>query len=135
MGRKSARSYDSRLRALRGRVQRWRKTRKKCSHTPRALWEAAVELAQIGGVDSVAQELCVNRESLERRVAALDTQGSGNESQQRFIELDLDYSANGPECVIELQDQSGGKKMTIRLRGLDDLDLKGLAHSFWSRAE
>ena len=127
MGRRAAKSYDARLRALRGRIQKWRKTRAKCSHMPKALWDLAVELAQVGGVASVAQEFGINRESLERRCDAVGSPDCGGTAKPRFVELDLGYSSNGPECVIELEDQSGGKKMTIRLRGLDAVDLRSVA--------
>ena len=81
MGQKAVRLYGARLGALRGRIQKWRKTREKCSHMPKPLWDSAVELARVGGVDSVAQQLGINHEATRGRKK--ETQGTRKQNRSK----------------------------------------------------
>jgi len=70
------------------RFERWRKTRKRCSSIPDALWAAAVELARQYGVNKAARALGLNYYSLKRRLESGTHAGLYEpKGGARFIEL------------------------------------------------
>ena len=48
------------LEAVRCQIDSWRKTRISLQHVPQPIWEAAVELARMGGINPVAAVLGLN---------------------------------------------------------------------------
>ena len=52
--------------------------------------------------------------------------------RMNFIELGVESHASVPECMIEMENGSGGK-LRIHLRAKTDLDLYELSRAFWSK--
>jgi len=101
-----------RLRELRGRIERWRRTRAKRSRMPAALWVAATELAREVGTYRVARELRVAYGSLQQRL-----EGSSERDQRGargFVEIDSGALLAAPPASVEVSDASG-LKVVIRL--------------------
>ena len=70
------------------RLERWRKTRKRCSSIPDGLWAAAVELARQYGVNKTARALGLDYYSLKRRLESGIHPGLYEaKGGARFIEL------------------------------------------------
>ena len=112
------------------RFKLWRKTRKRCSPIPDALWVSAVELARGQGVHRTARALRLNYYSLKKRLAAAE--GSPYRSPQKatFIELFPPGVDGTSACTIEMEN-ARGEKMKIHLPGLGSPDLSFLTDSFW----
>ena len=116
------------------RFERWRKTRKRCSSIPDALWAAAVELARQYGVNKAARALGLNYYSLKRRLESGTHAGLYEpKGGARFIELVTPLGNSSPECIVELEHR-GGTKMKIHLKGKVEPDLVALSGLFWSAA-
>lgn len=130
MGRRR-RQPPSGLEGIRGRLEKWRKTRPTRS-IPDDLWEEAASLARAHGVHPIARALRLNYDSLKERASrrARRRKAKSKETAALFAELEA-VSGSGPECTIELE--ARGEKLTIRLRGAADIDLVGLTSAFWRR--
>lgn len=136
MARKQRSALPARVKAVRTRIERWRRTRKKRSRMPDDLWKAAVALARVHGVHPIAQALTVNFETLRRRTAESEkTKQGGRAGSASFIQLDAGQFMASPDptaTVVELADGDGGK-LTIRFPESRHVDLLGLVKGFWSR--
>src|SRR3974377_2245252 len=80
---------------------------------PEVLWQAAVELARQHGVYAVAHPLRLDYTRLKQRLSGTANRPpKGN--KPGFIELVGRPPAVLPECVIEFESASGGKKRIQR---------------------
>ena len=61
-------SLREKIEELRCQIDSWRKTRISRQNVPEPFWNAAVELARIGGINPVASVLGLNYYRLKRRV-------------------------------------------------------------------
>lgn len=143
MSSRRMRGLDPKLEAVRDQFEHWRRTRKKRSPIPEALWEAAAALATEHGIHRVAKALGLNYPDLKRRVchgdalarrveAAVAPKSSATMLAQTFVEVDLGPSLAPAPCVVEME-HPGGVKMKISLRGLGGADLAALVQAFGSR--
>jgi hypothetical protein len=118
---------------LRGRIEHWRKTRKKRSPMPTDLWDAAVSIAREHGVYAVSRDLRLNHENLKKRVEGISggrrNDGGGSSG---FVELAGSQLIGTSGVVVELVDGNGAM-LKIRLPGCNGLDVRGLAQAFWNR--
>ena len=136
--RKQRSRVPAKVKAVRTRIERWRRTRKKRSRMPEDLWAAAVALARVHGVYRAAQMLTVSYETLKRRTAdSAKTRRAGKRGSAPagFVELDagqLMVSTDPTATVVELTDGDGAK-LVIRVPGPGHVDLLGLANGFWRR--
>jgi len=122
------------LEQVRQRLERWRKTRKRCSSIPDALWASAVELARQYGVNKTARALGLNYYSLKRRLESGTHPGLYEaKGGARFVELVTPLGNSSPECIVELE-HPGGAKMKIHLKGKVEPDLVALTGLFWGAA-
>ena len=122
------------LEQVRQRLERWRKTRKRCSSIPDGLWAAAVELARQYGVNKTARALGLDYYSLKRRLESGTHPGLYEaKGGARFIELVTPLGNSSPECIVELE-HPGGAKMKIHLKGKVEPDLVALTGLFWGAA-
>ena len=122
------------LEQVRQRLERWRKTRKRCSSIPDALWAAAVELAREYGVNKTARALRLDYYTLKRRLESGTHPGLYEpKGGAPFIELVTPLGNSSPECIVELEHPRGAK-MKIHLKGRVEPDLVGLSGLFWSAA-
>ncbi|MEW6743142.1 MAG: hypothetical protein AB1486_10315 [Planctomycetota bacterium] len=132
MARSRFPGLPARLERLRGRVERWRQTRRRGVRMPEALWESAAELARAQGVNPIAQALRLDYYALRRRAETEAGCGEAHRGAGRvFVELERVAAPPGVECFIELTRPDG--QMTIRLPSIVDLDVVGLATAFWDR--
>lgn len=135
MGEKRRDEVPARVRAVWERVALWRRTRKKRSPMPSALWAEAVALARTDGTYSTARALGVDFQSLARRVAEIRAgEETGPAHVGAFVELSgsqlLGATAAGP--VVEISD-GDGVRLTIRLAGGTPLDVVGVVQGFCRR--
>src|SRR5260370_34875801 len=117
-------SYEQKLDGLRKEINSWRQSRICLGHVPVPIWEAAAELANIGGINPVAAPLGLNYYRLKRR--ALGNQPSANPANQpsakpasnavEFGELQLSPAAQALECRRALV-KPQANKLRVRLVG------------------
>ena len=123
------------MKAVRRRIEYWRRTRKKGSWMPEKLWRAAAALADTHGVPAVARALRLDRASLRKRCAGVERNGEARPCPPAgFVEIPAaSIGSDGrAETVVEMSTDDGSK-MTIRRSGEFDMDVGNLAETFWKR--
>ena len=143
MGINNTRKLPRKLEGVRRRIERWRRTRKARSPVPDSLWAAAVEMANVYGMNRTARALRLNYYGLKKRVeqqaasaaGAAEMKGEDKfaemKGEDKFIELAPLPSVGYCECLLELE-QVGGARMRIQLKGGAMPDLAALSQAFWS---
>jgi hypothetical protein len=131
-------SFKQKLGELRQEIDSWRQSRICRGHVPAPIWDAAAELANIGGINPVAAPLGLNYYRLKRR--ALGNQASAQPANQpraepaskavEFVELQVSPVAQALECSIELVNPQG-TTMRLRLVGAGAAELVTLVKSIW----
>ena len=134
MSTKRTRDLPARLEGLRGRFERWRRTRKVRARIPEPLWASAVKLADRYGIHRTAKALRVDYYALKKRVegasAAIASKTPAEVVAAQFLELPAAAWAGGGECTLDLEDV-GGAKLRVHLKGFEAPDLAALSRSFW----
>ena len=133
----------ARLKGLRRRFERWRRTRKVRSRIPEPLWAAAVKSAAKYGIHRTAKALRVDYYTLKKRVeqkaaiagtqqkpAATASKAAAAAAEATFLELPAAAWAGSGECTLDLED-AGGAKLRVHLKGFEAPDLAALSRSFW----
>jgi hypothetical protein len=126
---------SARVDKLRNRLEHWRRTRRKGTRIPEALWAVAVDLARVHGVNPIARSLRLDYYSLKQRVVAAQAVASGGgDAGPAFVELDVGGTTAGEQCLIELCDGEG-VRMTVTIRGSSPrgVDLEGVLAAFLGR--
>ena len=100
----SPRSSRDILSDVQSQFERWRRSRKRGTRIPGALWQAAVEAAAECGVSRAAQALGLDYYGLKKR-AESTPEVSESAAGGEFLEIPLFASA--PECVLEMEDARG----------------------------
>jgi hypothetical protein len=148
-----ARDVPVALKRARGRLERWRRTRRGRARIPEELWGLAVEAVSTYGLNKTARALGLDYYSLKQRVesAADDLGGPAKrrgpqaplvarpvEVTPRFVELASGVaelvparSSGAPACVLEFE-RAGGAKLRVQLQSVAVADLVALGRSFWS---
>ena len=127
MRSRGTRALPARLEAGRRRFELWRRTREDRSRIPDPLWNSAVKLSATYGIHRTAKTLRLNPDSLKKRVASANGDGSlgqrkprqktaGQEAATAFVELVSTEGACPPECIVELEHPRGAK-MRIHAKG------------------
>jgi len=118
---------------VKDRFALWRKSRKRGERISRALWAAAVGLAEQHGVQQIAQELRVDCDVLKKRIARNVGPTQTVKAAPQFVELFATQPAsNAPrsvECMVEMENGRGGK-MRVEFNNINGLI--DLASAFWS---
>ena len=140
MSTKRTDALPSRLKGLRRRFERWRRTRKVRTRIPEPLWASAVKLAGRYGIHRTAKALRVDYYALKERVeqnaviagiqqepAATASKAAG---EAEFLELPAAGWLGAGECTLELDDAVGAK-LRVHLKGFATPDLAALCRSFW----
>lgn len=122
--RRETKALPAGVEELRGRVERWRRTRKKRSPMPEELWEDAARLARVHGVSPIARWLGLSYYTLQGRMERVDEAAEAG----AFVELDV-RSLGQAGCSIEMANGEGAK-LVIRGLSSGDLDLRVLAETF-----
>jgi hypothetical protein len=134
MGRRRA-ALPQKVKELRTRIERWRRTRRKRSAMPEGLWSDATLLARAHGIHRVSSALRINYENLKKRVDVAPDDGGGD--SDGFVEVEgaqLVGAFESARTVVEFSDAAGAK-LVVRLSGREELDIVGLAEAFWGRGE
>lgn len=97
---------------LQRQLEQFRSTHSLRTKLPEAVWQSAVELARLHGVNSVAHPLRLDYAGLRRRLG--ETSGiRRRKTKPAFVELVAASPSRPEECLIELE-SSGGGKMRIQ---------------------
>ncbi len=129
MRRKIRPALPAGLKRARQGFERWRRTRTGRPRIPESLWTVAVKAAGQFGLQRTSQALRLDYVALKRHVESGTAQSpSRKEVAPGFVELVTTGSANGTECVLELEDPSG-TRMRIELKGIAPPDLVALTRS------
>lgn len=135
MGRKRRTVLPRKVKELRTRIERWRRTRRKRSPMPEKLWSEATLLARAHGTYRISSALRLNYENLKKRVDVAPE--DGRDDSAGFVEVEgaqLVGAFESAGTVVELSGADGAK-LVIRLSGREELDVVGLADAFWKRGE
>lgn len=121
-------SLPADLERARSQFQAWRGCRQIGERIPRALWELAVQLANVHGVSRTATVLGLDYYSLKKRTESPATprQSDG----PAFVEF-IAPAMVAKQCQVEL-DNGAGATMRVQLVGYDPADIEALARGFWS---
>ena len=146
MRTEGAREVPVALKRIRGRLERWRRTRRGRDRIPEELWRLAVQAVSTYGLNKSARALGLDYYSLKKRVKAAGDPNGGSAKGRglevfpaaRFVELASGVAelvparSNGvPECLLEFE-RAGGAKLRVQLKGVAVADLVALGRSFWS---
>jgi hypothetical protein len=133
MGIKKTPCLPARLEGLRRRFERWRGTHRVRSRIPEPLWESAVKMAGMYGLNRTAKALRLDYYVLKKRVqhsgvAIADPPENGAAT---FLELTPPPSIGACECTLDLENASGAR-MRVQLKSIATPDLAALSQSFWN---
>ncbi len=135
MKRGSPRPARDLLSDARRQFERWRRSRKRGTRIPEALWRAAAEAGQEHGVSKTAQALRLDYYALKKRVESAPAKRSAVEppSEIKFLEIPLGAPSGRPECVLEFEDGQGAR-LRVELQGPALAELETVARALWSMA-
>ncbi len=120
---------------VRRQFKRWRRSRRRGTRIPEALWRAAAEAGREHGVSKTAQALGLDYYALKKRVESAPEERSTIEppSEIKFLELPLGVASGKPECVLEFEDGQGAR-LRVELQGAALAELETVARALWSLA-
>ena len=134
MGTNKTRDLPVRLKRLRQRFERWRRTRKGRSRIPEPLWASAVKMAGTYGTGRTARALRVDYYALKKRLEGTPAVAGGKRPEEgsgaTFLEVPPPVWAGAGECTVELEG-AGGAKLRVHLKGFGPPDVTALSQSFW----
>jgi hypothetical protein len=120
------------------RFEDWRKHRRRGEHIPPALWLAAMDLANVHGVERIAQELRLGPGRLAKRLTIalkktnkLPKAKAPLAARSAFVELMTPKASGMGECVVELSNARGAN-MRMQFQGGDMASLVSVMHAFWN---
>jgi hypothetical protein len=112
----------------RNKFTEWRSKRaSRTERIPPALWKAATRCAERFGIHPTARALGLDYAAIKRRMPLVAKPPQSEASP--FVELVPSVRSSFPECVVELENRTGGK-LRIELRGSAIPDLIDLARRF-----
>ena len=123
------------VRAVRDRIEHWRKARAKRTAMPEDLWAAAVSLAGEHGVYRISRDLRLDYSTLKLRAFQAETarQRTVPTVPTGFVELDTASLLGAPAAasiVVELS-RPDGSRAVITLPADQAVDVVGLSAAFW----
>jgi len=113
------------LEQVRQRFGQWRGIRQPSTPIPESLWEGAVSLCSDYSIYRVSKQLRLDYNHLKRRVGAFHPKCLRPSVTPTFVELDLKPSLTETECLLEREDQAGGR-IKMQMKGrlcLDPLEM------------
>jgi len=109
----------------RRRFDEFRRTHRSRAPFTEDLWRQAGKLALEHGLNRTARALGVDYYALKDRRDAVEGRGQ----KADFVEFLPWGVSSGPECTIELEEQSGAK-MRVRIKGVQLPDLAAITGAF-----
>jgi hypothetical protein len=116
----------SSLSHLSQRFVAWRNKRVKGERIPASLWNAAVQMAEVHGVNHTARTLQLDYYSLKKRMG----NASNGLARSAFVELPASVLPAANECLIEWEDRAGGR-MRMHVKGPYVPDVIAMSRCFW----
>lgn len=117
---------------VRGRLQEWRRHRKRGARIPEDLWMAAAKLTKRHRVARVAHALGLDYNGIKRRLrSAPQRSTSETPSQAGFVELVSFAPRSDCQCTMEIEDRRGAK-MKLELKGVSAGDVAAVSRALWS---
>jgi hypothetical protein len=132
LNNKSASPIPEPIVQLQRQLDQFRSIQPHRARLPEALWQAAVELARVHGLHSVAQPLRLDYMGLKKRLGEVPVVRKKT-SAPAFVELISAPSAPVADCVIEFE-SSVGSKMRIHWKNSASPDWASLLRA-WREAE
>lgn len=122
------------LQPLVQRLKAWRTTRTRGQRIPDDLWEAAVDVARVHGLNRTAAALKLSYYDLQRRISGVRVPRKGRVPAAGFVELaPLGPPAGlGEEGTLELV-QGSGARLILRLPNASPKDLLPMVRLFLRR--
>lgn len=122
------------LSVVRKRVEQWRQHRMSSRELiPQELWDAAVEVARVEGVNATCRALRFNYYSLKARMPPEEsTERRARSEEGDFVELAMAPLGGGGKTVVELMGRRGGR-MRIDVSGPSSVDIAAVVQAFWSQ--
>ncbi len=120
---------------VRRQFERWRRSRKRGTRIPEALWRAAAEAGEEYGVSKAAQALRLDYYALKKRIESIPEKRSASAppGEVKFLEIPLGAASARPECVLEFEDGQGAR-LRVELQGAALAELETVARSLWNLA-
>jgi hypothetical protein len=124
---------------VRRRLRDWRATHGGRGRAlPTALWEEAVALARVEGVEPVARELGIDRRRLARLVGPELSEARiltvvEQPPRAEFVELDSRTLCPAGHAVVQLEGRDG-ERVRVEVHGAASVDVLAVARAFWGRA-
>jgi hypothetical protein len=128
VNRKSTLPIPEAIVQLQRQLDQFRSTQPRRTKLPESLWQAAVELARLHGVYSVAHPLRLDYTGLKKRLGGIPVLRR-KAKKPAFVEL----VAPQEECVIEFEAPSGNK-MRVQWKASSPCDWVSLLRA-WRDAE
>jgi hypothetical protein len=116
---------------LKRRIFQWRLTRRHRRPMPEDLWQEAARIARVQGINPTASALGLNYYSLKERTEGLPKEVPAPAARPAFVEVQAPASLSPASCEVEVE--SKGEKLTLRLSGSSPVDVLSLLKAFWSR--
>jgi len=121
---------------VRRQFEHWRRSRRRGTRIPEALWRAAASAGREHGVSKTSQALRLDYYALKERV-----ESSGPEersaveplSEIKFLEIPLGAPSGRPECILEFEDGHGAR-LRVELEGSALAEIESVARALWSLA-
>jgi hypothetical protein len=114
---------------LKRRINHWRLIRRQRRPMPEDLWQEAARIARVNGINPTATTLGLNYYGLKDRTE--DLSKAPTPACPAFVQVEPPASLFPASCEVEAE--SGGEKMTLRLSGSPSVDVLSLLNAFWSR--
>lgn len=104
---------------------------------PAQLWERAVAVARVEGIDATARALGVDRGRLARLAGSGSTRSDGlavapEPTRAEFVELDARVMCGSGRTVVHLEG-GDGERVRVEVSGASRVDVMALADAFWRR--
>jgi hypothetical protein len=121
------------------RLQSWRE---RCGGPgqpiPQGLWDEAVAVARVEGIDATARALRMDRGRLARRMELVSSSPESSpveavDEADAFVEVDARGLCAPTRTVLRFEGRDG-KRLHIELSDASALNVADLARAFWSRA-
>ena len=118
------------LHSLSDRLQRWRATRQRGQRIPEEIWNSAVTLARVHGLNPTAAALKLNYYDLQRRLGTDAIGRPRPPAQSNFIEVaSPSTSSSCKSDTLELV-RASGSRVILRLADTNPKDLRPLVQLF-----
>lgn len=130
----------SQLGRVRRRLERWRERYGGPGRPiPENLWEEAVDVARVEGVESTARALRVDRgrlafrmELASARLGSAPTREEAGLASDGFVEVDARGLCAPGRTVLRFEGRDG-ERLEVELSASRALDVAELARAFWNR--